>query len=153
MDNLESKLYNALRELGQQAINFIQASMEKNGINDKTGTNTLINSNLYNDLVFEANPDNELVLILINNYYVYVEGGRSVGAKWPPVNVIADWAARKGLPTNNGFIFLVCRSIVEKGISPRPFMGEAMDMLEAYYETWADNVFEEIMSGIIGFFS
>ena len=68
MDNLESKLYNALRELGQQAINFIQASMEKNGINDKTGTNTLINSNLYNELAFEANPDNELVLILINNY-------------------------------------------------------------------------------------
>ena len=151
MNELEERIYNALRELADEAIKFIRASMEKNGINNKTGTNTLINSNLYNDLAFEVKD--EMVLILINDYYVYVEGGRSAGAKWPPVNAIADWAARKGLPTNNGFIYLVCRSIVEHGIAPRPFMDEAMEELEKYFDNWANDIFNKLMQGISEFFN
>ena len=73
--------------------------------------------------------------------------------KWPPVQVIAEWAARKGLPTNNTTIYLICRSIWEKGIKARPFINASFEEIDREFEVWADKLFNALCNGLDAFFN
>ena len=113
------------------------------GINDKVNKNTLIGSNLYNQIDASV-EDIDFIRLLLNDYIVYVEGGRKSG-KWPPKNVIIAWAQRKNLPTDNRTIYLICRSIYLKGISPRPLFegaGGIWEEIDNAFDTLADDLFD-----------
>lgn len=113
------------------------------GINDKVNKNTLIGSNLYNQIDASV-EDIDFIRLLLNDYIVYVEGGRRPG-KFPPKDVIIAWAARKGLPTDNRTIYLICRSIYLKGISPRPLFegtGGIWEEIDDAFDTFADDLFD-----------
>ena len=64
------------------------------GVNEKVGKNTLVDSNLYNQIStqFIQNPD-EIVINLFFNYYMeFIESGRMPKkGKRPPVLEIAKW--------------------------------------------------------------
>ena len=53
------------------------------------------------------------------DYYHVMERGRRPGGRMPPVDAIAGWLRRKGLPHN---AFAVARSIARRGIKGRFFM-------------------------------
>ena len=119
------------------------------GINDKVGKNTLIDSNLYNEIEGTV-EDIDLYKILVNDYIVYVEGGRRSG-KWPPKNAIIAWAQRKNLPTSNSVIYLICRSIYLKGISPRPLWEGNQGIWEEiddYFSDMADDIYNIFLDEI-----
>ena len=143
-------------EFSKDIMSLVRMVMESNvGINKKTNTNTLINSNIYNTLSVHATNDGDLVFdILLNDYIAYIESGRRKGAKFPPVEPIVRWCKEKGIPSDNSTIFLIRRAIARDGIAPRPIMAKVFDELDrAWDNEWSDKLFDIIMETINKFFN
>ena len=58
--------------------------------------------------------------------------GPAVGrpAFFPPPQAFAGWAARHGIPTDKGTLFVLARSIGRKGIRPRKFLSGPLQRAE-----------------------
>ena len=154
-----------LRDFAAQCAAIVRAVMDSEvGVNDKVGINTLSGSNAYKEVEGISTDDVEVVNLLINEYAVlYVDGNgfewarRPVSVKkdqkWPPPQVIAEWCSRKGIPTDNRTVYLICRSIWEKGIKARPFVEASFEQLDNEFGDWADKLFNDLCSGLDEFFN
>jgi hypothetical protein len=145
-----------IMEFSKDIMVLVRMVMESNvGINSKTGSNTLINSQIYNTLSVKATNDGDLIFdIILNDYLVYIESGRRKGAKFPPVEPIVRWCKEKGIPSDNSTIFLIRRAIARDGIAPRPIMAKVFDELDrAWDNEWSDRLFDIIMETINKFFN
>lgn len=143
-------------EFTNDIMQLVRAVMEgQELVNKKVGRNTIIGSDIYNNLQVKATNDGDLVFdILLNDYLTYIESGRRKGAKFPPVEPIVKWARKHGIPTDNGTIYLIRRAISRDGIAPRPFMDKVFAEIDnAWDKDWADELFDEIMSMINDFFN
>lgn len=67
------------------------------------------------------------------SYALPVHNGRRPGARMPPVDVILEWARRKGMIDDSmtpsqqrGVAYVLARSIARKGIRPKPFLVDAI---------------------------
>lgn len=163
----ERKLREVLEELGNEVIKHFREVMDSNmGINPKTGTNTLKDSNLYKQMDMKVYPDREMVEVLINSYAEYVDMGRMSHAEvktgnftpmknggFPPLNVLRDWAQRKGIPTDNRTLYLIGRSIAINGIRPRPVFSYAWRDLEDMLPEYLDKLFEAIINDLVEWFN
>lgn len=145
------KLHEELGLIAEQVKRVIQWSMEKNGINDKIRSNTLVDSHIYDDLDV-SNVDLELIKVLIHDYYQYIESGMESG-HWVDEEYLIPWMADKGIPTDNDTLWHIQDSIYRYGISPRPFFDEAWEIIDDYWDNWADEIFniltEDIEDGLI----
>lgn len=163
----ERKLREVLEELGNEVIKHFREVMNSDmGINPKTGTNTLKDSNLYKQMDMKVYPDREMVEVLINSYAEYVDMGRMSHAEvktgnftpmknggFPPLNVLRDWAQRKGIPTDNRTLYLIGRSIAINGIRPRPVFSYAWRDLEDMLPEYLDKLFEAIINDLVEWFN
>ena len=143
-------------EFTKDIMQLVRAVMEgQELVNHKVGRNTIIGSDIYNNLQVKATNDGDLVFdILLNDYLTYIESGRRKGAKFPPVEPIVKWARKRGIPTDNSTIFLIRRAISRDGIAPRPFMDKVFEDIDyAWDKGWADELFDEIMKMINDFFN
>ena len=124
------------------------------GINNKTGSNTLADSNLIKSLEVIATDDGDLVFdVMMNDYIQYIESGRRKGAKMPPVEPIVKWAKRHGIPSDNGTIWAIRKAISRDGIRPRPIFEHVMEELDNKWDNeWSDKLFDEITKIIDEFF-
>lgn len=121
-------------------------------INNKTGHNSIIDSNLYKEVEARGNDD-FIFNLYLNDYVQYIESGRRKGAKWPPVQPIVNWCKRKGIPTDNSTIFLIRRSIANEGIRPRPFLDTVFNEMDDIWENgWSDKIFNKITEQLNQFF-
>ena len=142
-------------EFTKDIMQLVQAVMEgQDLVNKKVGRNTIIGSDIYKNLQVNATNDGDLVFdILLNDYLTFIESGRRKGAKFPPVEPIVKWARSRGIPTDNGTIYLIRRAISRDGIAPRPFMDKVFaDIDYVWDKDWADELFDEIMRMINDFF-
>lgn len=147
-----SYIKNELQAFSEKCKMAVRMIMESDkGINPKVGKNTLKDSNIYNDLEVQ-NYEVELFNIIINGYIDYIEKGRSKGI-FPPPMAIASWAQRKGLPSDNKSVYAYCMSIYKYGIAPRPIMNPAFEIIDEYFDGWADMMFERIMTLTDTFFN
>lgn len=167
MKTFEQRLKTALEELGNEVIKHFREVMDSGmGINQKTGTNTLKDSNLYKQMDMKVYPDRAMVEVLINSYAEYVDMGRMSHAEvntgkftpmknsgFPPLNVLRDWAQRKGIPTDNRTLYLIGRSIAINGIRPRPVFSYAWRDLEDILPEYLDNLFDAIISELTEWFN
>ncbi len=131
----------------------------ENGWNDRPHAqkNTLVGSDLYNDLKVDDNGV-DLVRILVKGYIDYIQGGVSPN-HWVPIDVLLEWMSRKGISTENGIAYAIQRSIFNRGIKPRPIFevseyGEWTSLCvnhdntvfqiinEEYWDKWAEELFE-----------
>lgn len=144
------KLHEELGLIAEQVKRCIQASMEKNGVNDKINENTLIDSHIYDELDV-SDVDLELIKVLINNYYQYIESGMEPG-HWVDEEYLLPWMQDKGIPTDNNTLLHIQDSIYRFGISPRPFLDDAWAMVEDYWDEWADGIFDILMEDINDWF-
>lgn len=143
-------------EFSKDLMTLVRMVMESNvGINSKTGSNTLVNSNIYKTLSVKATNDGDLIFdIILNDYLTFIESGRRKGAKFPPVEPIVKWARSRGIPTDNSTIYLIRRAISRDGIKPRPFMAHVMEEVDREWdEQLADELFNKIISEIDKFFN
>ena len=142
-------------EFSKDIMALVRMVMESNvGINSKTGSNTLVNSNIYKTLSVRATNDGDLIFdIILNDYLVYIENGRRKGAKMPPIEPIVRWARSKGIPTDNSTIYLIRRAISRDGIKARPFMAHVMEEVDREWDGVADELFNKIMEEIDKFFN
>lgn len=124
------------------------------GINNKTGSNTLADSNLIKSLEVIATDDGDLVFdIMMNDYIQYIESGRRKGAKMPPVEPIVKWAKRHGIPSDNSTIWAIRKAISRDGIRPRPIFEHVMEELDNKWDNeWSDKIFDKITEIIDEFF-
>ena len=154
-ERLLNDMHNQLKVIAEEAKGIIMAVLSSDkGINKKVGVNTLIDSNLFNDLNYSV-EDFEVVNLLVNDYIDYIESGRKPGT-YPPPNVIAEWCQRKGLPSDNGTVYLICRSIYENGIPARPIFDGAdgvWEQVDRIWEEWADMVFNTLTEQLDKYFS
>lgn len=136
----------------KQAVRMIMES--EKGINPKVGQNTLIGSNIYEELEVETHEIGFFTL-LVNDYIDAIENGTKPlnGSIFAHTMDIAEWAVRKGLPSDNKSVLAYCGSIYWYGIKARPIMDDAFDALDDYWDGWADMMFERITSLIDDFFS
>lgn len=143
-------------EFSKDLMALVRMVMESNvGINSKTGSNTLVNSNIYKTLSVKATNDGDLIFdIILNDYLVFIESGRRKGAKFPPVEPIVKWARSRGIPTDNSTIYLIRRAISRDGIKPRPFMAHVLEEIDREWDDQlADELFNKIISEIDKFFN
>ena len=143
-------------EFSKDLMTLVRMVMESNvGINRKTGSNTLVDSNIYKTLSVKATNDGDLIFdIILNDYLTFIESGRRKGAKMPPVEPIVKWARSRGIPTDNSTIYLIRRAISRDGIQPRPIMAYVMEEVDREWdEKLADELFEKIMEIIDKFFN
>ena len=117
------------------------------GINGKVMFNTLERSDIIRQMQTRASANGDIVVeLLLNHYIVYIEHGRRAGAKYPPVEPILRWMKKNGIPTDNGTLWKIMHSIVERGIAPRPIMATAFDIIDKEYsDKWMDMVFDELV--------
>ena len=167
MKTFEQRLKTALEELGNEVIKHFREVMDSDmGINQKTGTNTLKDSNLYKQMDMKVYPDRAMVEVLINSYAEYVDMGRMSHAEvktgnfkpmknsgFPPLDVLRDWAQRKGIPTDNRTLYLIGRSIAINGIRPRPVFSYAWRDLEEMLPEYLDKLFEAIINDLVEWFN
>jgi hypothetical protein len=144
-----------IRVIAEEAKGIIMAVLSSDkGINKKVGVNTLVDSNLFNELSYNID-DIEVITLLVNDYIQYIESGRKSGT-YPPPHVIAEWCQRKGLPSDNGTVYLICRSIYENGIPARPIFEGAdgvWEIVDRYWDDWADMVFNTLTEELDNYFN
>lgn len=147
----------ALDEFGENVLKLMRASIEKNGVNKKTGTNTLVDSNLFKEMNI-SHDEWGLYSFMINDYSYYVEQGRlskekKPKQKLPPISAIAEWASRKNITNDNKVVWAIAQAIVRDGIPPRPFIQEGFDALDEYWEGWSDRIFNILTENLDEFFN
>ena len=145
------KIHEELGLIADQIRRIIQFSMEKNGLNDKINENTLIDSHIYEELKVE-NADLELIKVFIHDYYQYIESGMREG-HWVNEEYLIPWMVDKGIPTDNNTLYRIQWSIWKWGISPRPFMEDAWEMVDEYWGDFADGIWRNMTEDIDDYFS
>lgn len=158
----------AFKELAEVVKRIVHDRIRRYGVNPRTGTNTLVGSNLESSIT--ATTLENGIEFQIADYWEFVSRGWKRTGNYPHtvskfVKNVNDWVRRKNIRwgnlTQNQIAFLVIKKIWEQGIRPRKFMiyddeGDLTNMipeLEDYMDKWFDDLFEEIMKDINNYFN
>lgn len=145
-----AKIINAIKDDIKRLVQEVMSSDLM--INKKSGTNTIIGSDLYKSLETDGNDD-FIFHFYLNDYVQYVESGRRAGAKFPPVEPIVKWCRKNGIPTDNSTIFLIRRAISREGIKPRPFIATVFEEMDKIWDKgWSDSIFDTITEELDRYF-
>lgn len=158
----------AFMELAEAVKRMVNDRIRRYGVNEKTGSNTLENSNLQRSL--QVTPTEDGIVLQIADYWEFVSRGWKRTGNYPGtfskfVKNINDWVRRKGIRwgslTQNQIAWIVIKNIWDYGLKSRPFMiyddeGDLTKMipeLEAYMDKWFDNLFEAIIEELNNYFN
>ena len=112
----------------------------KNGFGTKRVPNVgpgTLSSTIDYQIDYDENGLVESVSIIMEDYWEVVDLGRRAPRKFPPLNAIKDWIIRKPInfapingqmPTLKQQVFLIGRSIANKGIKGINFYERALSM-------------------------
>lgn len=159
-----------IKGIAEECKMISKAAITAHGYNDKVGSDTLTNSNLYKDLDVTSDTENGVITIIVNGYIDYIQGGRAPNKPFPwklAIEVLAEWCERKLHKSDNTTIYFVWKSIVEKGIKPRPIFDLpenlwtspsksnelVMDLIDDYWDDWADEIFEAATMSLDDYFN
>ena len=158
----------ALQELADEMKSILEDRIDKYGINQRTGENTLQGSELERSIEIEATDNG--VRLSINAYWEFVSRGWQRTGNYPNtfaqmLSNVLKWVRDKGIRfgslTENQITWAVVKSIWERGITARPFMvysddGDLTKMipeLDAYIDKWFDTLFEAIITDLNKYFN
>ena len=146
------RIYDAVRAIAEEAKAVMMSVIASElGVNRKprVNRNTLVEGRIFQEVGCNV-EDIELVSILVNDYIKYIESGRKPGS-FPPFNVIAKWAAEKGITTDNSVVWAICQSIYKEGIAPRPLIDARSgfwEQIDQEWDNWSSKIFEAITEEI-----
>lgn len=171
---MDKSLYNATKALMKLAAMIkeeLTRRISAYGVNPSTGQNTLRGSRLEASMDVKVMSDTELVFTIADYYQAVVLGWHGFTGRYPhtwskAIDNISKWAVRNGLvgegKNANQVAWAVFKAIQKRGIEGRPFLGVDLDsgerigepakgdpsivlpFLDKFFETWADDVFEDI---------
>lgn len=158
----------ALQELAAMIKGEIMNRVWEEGVNPKTGTNTLISSDLIKNMKVEAVSENEIVF-QIADYYEYVVLGwkrthRFEGTFTQFINAILSWMQKKNVHSpnikDNNLAWAIAMNIMEGGLMPRPFINydkdgdpsKVLPFLDKMVDEWLDIVFGKITEELDKYF-
>ena len=159
------ELQQALQELAKQVKEeIIKRLHSRVGINPRTGSNTLIGSNLERSIEVKAEDENSIVFQIADYYEYIVSGWRRTG-NFPGtahlfIRNVTNWVRknniRLGNMTENQIVWYLYKRMLIEGreIKPRPFIESGYDnnedpskilpFLDDFFDKWADKVFNKI---------
>lgn len=151
-----------IKEIAKDIIKGAREIMDSDiCINPKVYKNTLSGSNLYNQIKWNYQPnDDNIVINLFFNYYIeYIESGRKPKrGKRPPTREIVKWLKRKHIVSSNENInsvaYVISRSIWTDGYKARKIL-EALDKYvdSNFDEKYADMIFNALFQEVDDYFS
>lgn len=161
------KIREALMQLAKEIKNEIILRLHSSdGINQRTGRNTLIGSNLERSIDVKPVSDNEIVF-QIADYYQYIVTGWKRTRRYPGtshlfIKNLIDWVRRKHITspflTQNQIAYILYRQMMYEGreIAPRPFINydengdvsKILPFLDDFFDAWADRIYNIIISEI-----
>lgn len=161
-------VHKALQELAFEVKDEILNRLSSNlGVNERTGTNTLIGSDLQRSIDVTVGENDKLVFVIADHYEFVVNGwhhsGRFPNTYNRALESIEDWIRRKHIfPTEGHTETSLARaifwSIWRRGIKARPFINSGyanredpskiLPFLNEYFSTWADGIFQDIIKEI-----
>lgn len=159
----------ALQELAAMIKAEIMRRVWEEGVNPKTGTNTLVSSDLIKNMTVEA-VSNEEIVFQIADYYIFVVLGWRRTGKWGGglpafVNAILKWMRKKNVHspnmTDNSLAWAIVKNIFDGGIMPRPFIAydpkdrpeKVLPFLDKMVDAWMDDIFNKITKEIDKYFT
>ena len=157
----------ALMELAVAVKKIINDRIQRFGVNERTGKNTLEGSDLQKSIQVTAEDDG--ITLQIADYWEYVALGwkrthRFEGTFSRFIQNLLVWIRKNNIHQpgikDNNLAYAIALSIMENGIKARPFMiwneeGDLTKMLpelDAYMDKWFDHLFEGIMEEIDKYF-
>lgn len=149
------------REIANDMVDGARKIMASDiGVNEKVGKNTLVGSDLYNQLKAGVymNGSDMVIDIMFNHYIEFIESGRPpMHGKRPPIDVIVEWLKRKHIVSSNENIksvaFLVSRAIWRDGYKARKVLSAFDEWTDKRFdEKWGDMIFDMIMEDVDDFF-
>jgi hypothetical protein len=126
---------NTIKALDQMGKFMIQSYREKLSQPNPYTSNATYN--LFTNVNYEVKTDGGSLRLIFKapNSEVnprtgnpWIEDGRPPGYK-PPISIIEKWVIQRGIQSNNGgttrnTAYLISRSIMNKGIKPKPYLSE-----------------------------
>lgn len=150
-----------IKGIAEECKELSKYAMTAHGVNDKSGVDTLTNSDIYNSIDVKYDDDG-VITILVDDYIDYIQGGRRPNAKFPwklALEVLAEWCQKRLGKSDNTTIYFVWKSIIENGIKPRPIF-ETLDGLwtspsntkdivmedltDKYWDKWSSDIFNAV---------
>lgn len=159
---MEVELAKIIKSFAEDIVEEARKIMASNvGVNEKTGTNTLKDSNLYKQIDWSFRQEGEDIIIdtLFNYYIVYIEWTRPPGyGKMPPIDAIVKWLKRKHIVPNNKNIrstaFLIARAIQRDGHRGRPILATLFKNTdEKWDKELSYKLFNEIIKDLTAYFN
>ena len=139
-------------KIAGEVITLARQIMHDNGVNPKTGRNTLRESALLQaGSVIETSGNGSFIIrTLFGNYIRYIEQGRAPRqGKMPPIDALREWASEKGLPTDNNTLWAIAYAIWRDGYAGRPILSlleKAID--KKWNDSWADAIIQPLIDEI-----
>ena len=91
---------------------------------------------------FDYNISGNEIEYIMPDHYKWVDSGRGPG-KQPPLEKIAEWTIRKGIPEKAAFP--IARKIGQEGIAPSPFLHHIDEDIDDILDNdYIDNVVIEL---------
>lgn len=157
----------ALMELAVAIKKIINDRIQRFGVNERIGKNTLEGSDLQKSIQVTAEDDG--ITLQIADYWEYVALGwkrthRFQGTFSSFIQNLLVWIRKNNIHQpgikDNNLAYAIALSIMENGIKARPFMiwneeGDLTKMLpelDAYMDKWFDHLFDAIMEEIDKYF-
>ena len=158
----------ALMELAEAVKRILNDRIQRYGINPKTGTNTLEDSELQKSIQVTAAEDG--ITLQMASYAEHVAYGwhrshRFEGTMNLFVRNVDDWVRRKGIRLGDlkqsQIVWVIIKNIFDKGLAARPFIifdedGDLTKMLpelNEYLDTWFEHLYDAIMVDINDYFN
>jgi len=158
----------AIQELAEEVKQEVLRRLQKYGTNPRTGSNTLVGSDLEKSIEVKVTDDG--FVFQIASYFEYVVRGWKRTGNYPGtmsqfVENLTQWVRKKGIrygnKTENQVVWAILKSIWMRGIAPRPFLNwdDSEDpaliipFLDDYFDEWSDKVFEDIISELDKYFN
>lgn len=136
---------NILQEYGDKFVALYKQNLENSG---RIATGNLINSIQTR---IETSDTSLILYINLEDYYQYVENGRSAGS-FPPVDKIKEWIQAKPilpreengkLPTEEQLAFLIGRKIQREGFEGTHDLERTKETLQMEFETRIQEALKE----------
>lgn len=155
---LKESLSELANDIKEEVLRRLRSNI---GINPRTGTNTLVGSDLEASIDVKVQGDG-LVFQIASHWEYVVLGWRHTGnfsgTKQQFLKNLLEWCRRKGVifpnHTENETVYLIYRSINERLIAPRPFINYdpsgdpslILPFLNDYFDKFADDIFNKVVA-------